>query len=260
MLADYITVHEREVIHLSITELAERSGVSETTVIRLCRHLGYEGYQDFKIRTAQRMVPALTSIHEDLEADDTCLSVARKVFNANIKAIGDTLNALDDESFSEAVEALAGATRIVFIGEGGSNIVARDAEHKFIRLGIPVYATDDNYMKLATATLMQAGEVMVGVSHTGSTKNTVECMSLAQKAGATTIGITGYHKSPITKVSTIVLPVISREIEYRSEAMGSRIAQLCLIDSLYVEVAHKCQNKSLDSLAKVRQGQVSLRF
>jgi len=259
-LADYIIEHEREVIHLSITELAEKSGVSETTVIRFCRHLGYEGYQDFKIRVAQKMVPSLTNIHEDLEEGDRPLAVARKVFNANIKAIQDTLRILDEDVFEKAVQALVSASRIVFIGEGGSGVVAKDAEYKFIRLGIPTYSNTDPYMKLATATLMGPKEVMVGISHSGSTKSTVEAVSLAKQHGATTICITQYQKSPITKVSDIVLPVFSKEVEYRSEATGSRIAQLCLIDSLYVEVAHRLGEKSWENIRKIREAQVGLRF
>lgn len=259
-LADYIIENENDVIHLSITELAERAGVSETTVIRFCRRLGFEGYQDFKIRTAQGIVPQLSNIHEDLAETDTSRAVMKKVFEANMNAIQATLGIVDTEAFEKSAQALYKASRIVFCGEGGSGIVALDAEHKFIRLGIPTYANIDPYMRLANATLMKPNEVLLGISHSGSTKSTVEALGLAQKQGATTICITQYQRSPITKVSDIVLNVFSKEVEYRSEAMGSRIAQLCLLDSLYVEVAKRLKEKSFDSIKKVREAQVSLRY
>ncbi len=259
-LANYIMDNEREVIHLSITELAERADVSETTVIRFCRQLGYEGYQDFKIRTAQGMVPELSNIHEDLSEGDSPRSVLKKVFASSISAIEDTLQIIDEVAFDKAATAIANATRIVFSGEGGSGIIAKDAEHKFIRLGIPTCSNLDPYMRLAAATLMKPSEVMLSISHSGSTKNIVEALSLAKKSGATTICITQYQKSPITKVADIVLTVFSKEVEYRSEAMGSRIAQLCVIDSLYVEVAKRLREKSWDTIKKVREAQVTLRY
>lgn len=259
-LADYIIENERDVIHLSITELAERAGVSETTVIRFCRQLGFEGYQDFKIRTAQGMIPQLSNIHEDLAESDTARAVMKKVFEGNINAIEGTLGIVDPDAFEKAANALHNASRIVFCGEGGSGIVALDAEHKFIRLGIPTYANVDPYMRLANATLMRPNEVIVGISHSGSTKSTVEALSLAQKQGATTICLTQYQKSPITKVSDIILQVFSKEVEFRSEAMGSRIAQLCILDSLYVEVAKRLKDKSVSSIKKVREAQVTLRY
>lgn len=259
-LADYILENEQEIIHLSITELAERSSVSETTVIRFCRHLGYEGFQDFKIRMAQEMVPPLTNIYENLKEGDKAPEVVKKVFNSVIKAIQGTLTVLNEEVFEEAINVLLKAKRIIFVGEGGSGVVAKDAEHKFVRLGIPTYALIDPYMKLATAVLMGPDEVLVGISHSGSTKSTVNAVAQAKNAGATTICITQYQKSPITKESDIVLPVFSQEVEFRSEAMGSRIAQLCLIDSLYVEVAHRLSPKAWDCIQKVRKAQVSLRY
>ena len=259
-LADYIIEHKKDVIHLSITELAERSGVSETTVIRLCRRLGYEGYQVFKIKMAQELVPPLSNIHEDLEEGDDTLSVTKKVFNANITAIRDTLSILNQEVLERAIEALVKAKRIVFVGEGGSACVANDAAHKFMRIGIPVFFYSDPFMEIATAVMMGPGEVMVGISHGGSTKSTVQAMTRAHQSGATTICITQYQKSPITKVSEIVLPVVSKEVEFRSEATGSRIAQLCLIDSLYVAVAHARKDEVWENIRKIREAQVSLRF
>ncbi|MGE5549180.1 MAG: MurR/RpiR family transcriptional regulator [Bacteroidota bacterium] len=259
-LADYIIEHKREVIHLSITELAERSGVSETTVIRFCRHLGFEGYQVFKISMAQDMVPPLSDIHEDLEEGDDPLSVTKKVFAANIAAIRDTLSILDQGLLERAIDVLVKAKRIVFVGEGGSGIVAKDAEHKFIRTGIPVLASSDPFMEIATATLLGTGDVMVGISHSGSTKSTVQAVAQARQAGATTICITQYQRSPITRVSDIVLPVVSKEVAVRSEATGSRIAQLCLIDSLYVGVAHRIGEKASQNIRRIREAQVSLRF
>jgi RpiR family transcriptional regulator, carbohydrate utilization regulator len=259
-VAEYIINHERDVIHQSITELAERCGTSEATVIRFCRKLNFKGFQDFKITIAQAMVSPLESIHEDIEEDDDDLAIARKIYKASIQAIEDSLSVVDSEQLQRAANAMVNARRILFLGVGGSGVVAKDAEHKFLKTGIPVVAYSDIFMQTMSAALVEPGDVVVGISHTGSTKSIVQAMKMAREAGATTICITQFIKSPITKVSDIKLFVVSKEVDYRSEATGSRIAQLCLLDTLYVSVAKQRKVKSIEVIQKTRAAIASEKF
>lgn len=252
-IADYILENSEQIIHLSITELAELAQTAEATIFRLCKRLGYDGYQAFKIALASDLVKPLQNIHQEITPEDSSLTIAAKVFHSNIEALQDTLNLVSEEALEQAIQALHAAERIEFYGLGGSAPIAMDAYHKFIRFGIPCIALTDPHLQVISARLLRGNAVVVGISHSGSNKDTVESLKIARKAGAITICLTNYPKSPITKESDISLVSSSKESHYRSEAMASRIAQLSIIDTLYVGVSMRRQDILLDNLQKIRE-------
>lgn len=252
-VASYILDNPDQIIHLSITELAELAQSAEATIFRLCKRLGYGGYQAFKISLASDLVTPLQNIHEEITPEDRLQTIAAKVFHSNMGALQDTLKLVSEESLERTVQAFHKAERIEFYGLGGSAPIAMDAYHKFLRFGIPCVALTDSHMQVMSARLLKPGAVVMGISHSGSNKDTVESLKAARQAGATTICLTNYPKSPVTKVSDICLFSSSRESYYRSEAMASRIAQLSIIDTLFVGVSLLRRDELLDNLQKIRE-------
>jgi len=252
-VADYVIEHADVVIHFSVSELADQALVSEPTVIRFCRALGCKGYQDFKIRLAQSIVPAVRSIHETVNEGEEVPELIRKVFDANSAAISRTLDTLDFASVRQAILDLAAAETIIFFGLGGSAVVAMDAYHKFFRIGIPCHWFNDPHMALMTAAMMRPGQVFVAVSHSGSSRDVVEALEVAAASGATTLAIVSHSKSPVSKVATRTLCVASSETGYRFEPMASRIAHLSVIDVLSVGVSLHLSDKVVANLAKSRK-------
>jgi RpiR family carbohydrate utilization transcriptional regulator len=120
-----------------VSQLAEEAKVSDPTVIRFCRSLGFKGFQDFQIRLAQSVVPTLRTIHESVDEDVEAPDLVQRVFDANIDAIRSSLKTFDFQTVNTVVETLAHADRIIFHGLGGSAAVAMDAYHEFFRIGIP---------------------------------------------------------------------------------------------------------------------------
>lgn len=259
-VAHYIENHTDEIIYLSISALAEKCQVSETSVIRLCKAMGYEGYQDLKINLAKSMIEPVKYIHEELEENDDVSKIIRKVMVADMKAIEDTLQILDSTEVSKAIEVMAKANKIEFIGLGGSAAVAVDAVHKFFRTGINCSAYMDSHMQIMAASMLEKDDVIVGISHSGSTKDIVDALKVASKAGAATICITSSANSPVTKVSSIQLIVSAKELAYRTEPMASRIAQLSVIDVLSVGVALKRENIVINNLDKTRKALITKRY
>lgn len=252
-VASYILENAEQIIHLSITELAELAQSAEATIFRLCKRLGYGGYQAFKIALASDLVKPLENIHQEITSEDSLSTIAAKVFHSNLEALQDTLKLVDEGSLEKAVESIHQAERIEFYGLGGSAPIALDAYHKFIRVGVPCIALTDSHMQVISARLLKPGAVVLGVSHSGSNKDIVESLRIAREAGAVTICLTNYPKSPLTKVSDICLVSSSRESHYRSEAMASRIAQLSLIDTLFVGVSLRRKDLLLENLQKIRE-------
>ncbi|TVQ37557.1 MAG: MurR/RpiR family transcriptional regulator [Spirochaetaceae bacterium] len=259
-VAKYVLANSEKVIHCSVGEIAESAQVSEPTVIRFCRAMGFKGYQDFKINLAQTIIPVLKSIHETVDENDGIPQVVRKVFNANISAVSNTLNTVDLNAIQAAVDMLAESYRISFFGLGGSAALAMDAHHKFFKIGIPCSWFNDAHMQAMSAALMQPGETLVVISHSGSSKDIVESLRIAREAGASTIAIVSQQKSPVSNSADVSMCVHSSETNYRFEPMSSRIAQLCLIDALSVGVSLRKQDEIVQSLAKTRRALVDKRY
>jgi RpiR family transcriptional regulator, carbohydrate utilization regulator len=247
------------VVTASITELAEKAGTSEPTVIRFCRRLGLGGYMELRLNLA-RDLPSANYIFENVSDADSLAEIAGKILNAHREAITNTLNKLNLDDLDAAVKALRSARRIEFYGMGGSAIVARDAHHKFFRLGIPCVAYDDPHMQVMSAALLGPEDVVVVISHTGSTKDIIDSAKVAQKAGAKIIGILGSENTPLSKICDITLSVFSREAALRLAPMTSRLVQLAVVDVLFVTVAMQDFSTTRERLDKVKRSLVEKRY
>jgi RpiR family transcriptional regulator, carbohydrate utilization regulator len=259
-VANSVLAAPDKVIYQSISELADNAGTSEPTVIRFCRALGFRGYHDLKIQLAQDLVPEVKTIHEEVTAGDDAATLIQKVFRTNALAIENSLDTLDPAAVDQAIRVLAKASRIEFVGHGGSAAVAMDAHHKFFRLGIPCNWQADSHMHIMSAALMDPKNVVVAISHSGSTKDIVETLAIAKKTGAATIAVVSHRKSPVATVADITLCVHARETGFKPEPMSSRIAHLCVIDVLAVGVALRRSEDFVASVQKTRKALVNKRY
>ena len=259
-VAEYILSSAAEVIHFSVSELADKADVSEPTVIRFCRSLGFKGFQDFKIHLAQALIPTVRNIHESVDGDEKVPELIKKVFDANIAAIRNTLGTLDYEAVSEAVSLIAKSEKIIFHGFGGSAVVAMDAYHKFFRIGIPCEWFNDAHMAVMAAAMMKPNQVFLVISHSGSSRDVVESLKVASATGAETVAIVSQQKSPVSKVAKLTLCVDSSETNVKFEPMSSRIAQLSVVDVLSVGVALLRSDEVIANLTKARKALVEKRY
>lgn len=235
-IADFILDDPRNVIHLTINQIADELGLAESTVFRFCQRLGFKGFQAFKISLAAEVVAPLKDIHEKIEEGDSVKSVTEKVFRSNIKTLEDTLQIVDEEAVEKAVAAILSARKIEFFGNGGSAIVAMDGYHKFVRLGLHVAMNLDSHMQLMSASQLGTDDVAVIISHSGSTTDVLDVLRVLKEKNVTILCVTNFAKSPLSKDADIVLYTISEETDFRSEALASRIAELSLIDALYTNL------------------------
>lgn len=236
-VAEAILADPEAVLTSSVTELASRAGASEATVVRFCRSLGYKGYQDFKISLARDLVSPVKSLHEELEEGDEPSEVAKKVFRTHIQALEETLAVTDEEVFSRAVELLAGARHIFFIGVGTSAPNVLDAHNKFFRLGFDTSSQTDSHLQVMQAALLGPADVVVAVSHSGQTRDPIETVRVAKSKGARAIAITNAALSPLAKLCDLTLVTASRETRFRMEALASRIAQTTILNALFMACA-----------------------
>ncbi|MFC3898966.1 MurR/RpiR family transcriptional regulator [Lentzea rhizosphaerae] len=240
-VAKVVLENPATVAHRSITEVAEQAGTSETTVTRFCKAIGVGGYPELRIALAADTARSQARANHDMGGDigpgDDLKQVVGKVAFADARAVEETAEQLDVESLAKVVEAVAGARRVDAYGFGASAFVAFDLQQKLHRIGLTCFAWNDTHVALTSAAVLTGEDVAVGISHTGSTVETVEALRVAREAGATTVALTNFPRSPITEVADLVLTTAARETTFRSGAMASRIAQLTVIDCLFIGVA-----------------------
>ncbi len=259
-VAEFVLENPEEAMHISISEASQLIGVGESTIIRFCRSLNYKGFQEFKLRLAQDLVEPVSYIHENVTFDDTTDDIAKKVYQTNLKAVEDTMKVLDPEMIDVAAKFLAEARRIDIYGVGFSLFTAHDAKLKLARLGRMVDAFGDSHLQSMAAVSLQKGDVAIGISHSGSTKNVVDALSSAHEGGAVTIAITNFSPSPITKVADVVLLTSAPESAFGGEVLASRIAQLCVVDVLSVTVAITLGERSLELIEKTSEAVKKKRY
>lgn len=227
----------------SVAEIAEGASTSTTTVVRFTRKIGYDRFKDFRHdlteeNLRERLALAGTNAQSpDIVAGDTLDDIVAKVAANESLSIADTAQALDTEALTRAAAAVAGARRVDIFGVGASSIVAVDLQRKLSRIGRVALEWPDPHAAWTAAAILDQHAVAVAISHSGATADTVDFLRLAARSGATTIAITNHAESTLASSADIVLQTAARETAFRSGALGSRIAQLMVVDCLFIGVA-----------------------
>ena len=238
---------------LPVSELADRAYVSKPTVVRFCRSIGYDGLSDFKHKLAGSVSEGVPFIHRSVDVDDKTSDIMVKVIDNTVAAFLKYRNEASVGAIDKAVIALVSAystgRRIEFFGVGNSGIVARDAQHKFFRLGINGVAHSDGHMQVMSASLMQHGDCVIVISNSGRTRDLMDSCDIARKNGATTIVITS-SGSPLASAGDIHLAADHPEGYERYSPMVSRLLHLMIIDILATCVALRIGSEKLQPLLR----------
>ncbi|MYL33932.1 SIS domain-containing protein [Pontibacillus yanchengensis] len=221
------------VLYGSVTDLADRAGVGETTALRFCRKIGFRGYQEFKLAIAKDLSNPTSEEHDSEKPVTLSQSLATHAKHT----IDETLQMVDDQTVDECIDALNAAHTIHFFGVGTSGVTAMDAKMRFLRIGFRTDAIIDPHVQSMTAATLGEGNVVVGISVSGSTKDTIDSLSIAKENGATVIVITHYVRSPITKIADYVLLSGGRQSPLEGGSIGAKMSQLYLIDILSTGLA-----------------------
>jgi DNA-binding MurR/RpiR family transcriptional regulator len=244
-VVDYILTNFTEVIRMTLAELAQNSGVSDATVVRLCRSLGYNNFLELKIALTRSMDDSSRLIHDDVREDDSSSTVARKVLQTAIQAVQDTLQVLDEQAFERAVDLLHNADRILIAGVGTSGPLAHELYNRLIRLHMNCHVHTDIYLQMVEAALMTGRDVVVLISQNGTTAGPIRTAAEARRKGAKIIVITGNSVSELSELADVILLTVSHET--RLDTIDSRVAQHALIQALYVALAMRMMSTANES-------------
>lgn len=237
-VADYTLQNPKQVLFMSITDLAEACEVGDTSVFRFCKTMELKGYQEFKMMISLSLradVENRMELDGDISLNDTFPDLAKKVLNTNMNALTETYSLLDERRFMQAIDYLHEAERIYFYGVGASLLTAMKAMNKFLRIESKVYCVQDSHMQAMQASMLTPQDAAVFFSYSGATKDTIHVAEVAKKAGARIICLTRFAKSPLTLHSDITLLCGANEGPLQGGSTSAEISQLFLIDLMYTE-------------------------
>ena len=240
-IADYMLLQRQECQYMSISEMAEVAGVAEATVSRFCRRLGYKGYSAFKLAvagaaSAQRPINPL---YGEVQPEDSVGDMCQKIYAADVDAITQTLAMVNPAAITTAADMLVSAERVLCMGLGGSMVLAREAAHLFSTALPNFFAVEDSHFQAMRCAMLTGRDVVIYFSYSGSTRDIVDVMKIAQDRGARTILITRFPKSPGAACADVVLECGAREGPLQMGSVAARMGQLYLVDVLFSEVCRR---------------------
>lgn len=246
------------VLNMTISQIAEACGTSVASVVRFCQAVGVSGYAELRMALATELGKEAAqfgsglTLGAEIARTDTLEEMAAKVASLEMLAIEETVSNLDLRALERVVDALDKAPRILLFGIGASHFVAQDLHHKLFRVGRNAFLLADAHEAWTAALLSPKDTVAIGFSHSGTTADTVRFLELAHENGAVTVAVTGAPESKLARAADERLVTHARESALRAGAMVSRIAQLVLVDCLFLGVMRLRYEQTIDALRRTR--------
>ncbi len=253
IVADYLREHAGRRLDLSITELAQVLGLSEATISRVSRALGYAGFSDLKLSLAEGAVgrSQITNIPAELVPSDDILTTSATLSVLLSASIQGTQRMLNAESLNAAVDALRQSQKVVLAGVGGAAAICDEAVHIFMKAGLDATSYSDGYSQVVAAANLSPECLMIGISHTGTTNPVAQALTLARRNGAATIAITSDARSIVANAADIVLTTwtsATPSVPLHGDYLEGRVSQMFLIDLLYLGLLFEKGAKRVDHL------------
>ncbi len=234
-VADFFLEDTPGIIRMTLADVAAESGVSDASVLRFCRSMGYKRWLEFKIDLTQSLHRPSERLLDEVKIEDPPGVLAKKVFQNSIQAIIDTRAVLDEEQFERAIELISKAEKIMIVGVGTSGPIAHEMYNRFFRLGLNCKVQTDSYLQLMESALLSSRDLVIVISQTGDSTDPIRTTALAKSRGCCVIAITGNSGSKLTNFADVVLLSVSHE--NRIETIASRIAQYALTHALFIGLA-----------------------
>ena len=257
-VASYVLENLDEVIEMRVVDLASKSSVSEPTVIRFCRAIGFDGFQSFKLQLAQQLGLGSVFTQFAVEDSDTVADLLNKVFDTTVGSLITVRDEINSAVLEQAIDTISDARRVEFYGFGASGSVAADAQHKFFRLQLSSAAYTDPHIQRMSAISLGSADVVVAISQSGETQALLESVELAREAGANVIGLAPQNTS-LSRLCNLAIYVNMEEDLESFTPVSSRIAHLVVIDVLATGVARHRKPLLKEHLERLEKSQKALR-
>ena len=241
-VADFVLKNPEKAASSTISELSKAVGISTASVVRFCEDIEFSSFTAFRLAVSvaseqRRVAREIFAIDRDeIDPNDSMHEVVAKTVFHEVEAIQQTGSNLDLKTLEKVVGLITKAKRIELFGLGSSSLATQDLRQKLHRIGLFAFDSPDNHQAITSSALMNPGDVGIVFSHSGVTPETLEVLQIMKRSGAKTVAVTNFPESVISRNADFRLTTVAKETRYRSGAMSSRIAQLALVDFLFVRI------------------------
>ena len=257
-VANFVISSPEKVLFMSITDVADECGVAEASIYRFCRTMKAKGYQEFKMNLSFCLSKrgAQSAPDQNVGAVNGSSLLADKVLANHINALNATRQLVVPSQIEKVVEMIHDAEMVSFFGIGHSLLTAREANNKFLRITGKTSCIEDSHMQAMSAAMMTEKDVMIILSYSGATKDTVYVAEIAKEAGAGIVAITRFRKSPLAVYADEILLCGADEAPLDGGSLGVKMSQLYVVDLLFQEYFHKYHDESEENLKKTSKAVV----
>lgn len=249
MLMKYIKENIEYVSYMPISQIAKESNIGEATITRFSKKMGFSSLQDFKVTLAQEISinnKSKTIINSNIENDEPAIDTAKKLLSSNITTLEKTVDLINNQDIHNCANMIINARRIYFIGIGYSGIIAQDSNYKFMRIGLNCMSFDSSHTMIMMASIMEAEDLLIAISHTGETDAIIKTVELAKQNNVNIISITQNQESKLKDRSDINLAYVSEETILETGSISSKLAQIFLLDLIYTQVVKEKSSEAID--------------
>ncbi len=239
-----------EVENCRLSDLSEQFGVSEAVVVKMAKKLDFKGFKQLKEALLQYYRLPNSELYSEICLDDDAESVVEKVFNNSIHALHETREILSIDALERSSVLMTERTNRYFYGVAGSAAIAADACHKFLRIGVHCDMIQDPHLMMMTAAMLDETGLVFAISHSGQTTAVLDPVRIAKANGAAVVALTSYPYSSLAKAADIVLCSTSMSSPWMGENAAVRIAQLNILDALFILTAKRDHVRASQALTK----------
>ena len=258
LVADFVLKDPKSVVTMKTAEASSAIGISEPTLIRFCKALGFSGYQEFKINLSQQLAADDYFAMYEIEEDDSIHELCEKVFDTTISEILNVRSQINQDILESAIEALANAQRVEVYAFGGSAPVAMDAQHKFFRLKISSSFISDPHIQLMSANSLSKNDVLLAISQSGTTSALIDSVKIVRKSGVKVIGIMP-ENTPLANICDYPISINVGDNNRITKPHTSRIAYTAVIDVMTMGIA-QLKPEAQEHLYNIADSQRSLKI
>ena len=252
LIADYILENPTCIASSTANSLAEATRTSPATVVRFCRKIGFNGLADMKMSVLHNHVD-YGNAAMDLRRSDSVGEIKRKVVNFTKLVLDQLMETLDDSAMEAAAQAIAGASHVVVLGEGGSGSISRAAYDILLKLAISCQLVEDPFFQSMVISMMEPSDVLLMIVNSGRTINMMDSAAQARANGIKTIGIVGPANSPLSKHLDIEIRTSLFSSDYFSDLSAARTCELITISILHSIIALSSSEERLERGRKIAE-------
>ncbi|HGM3508288.1 TPA: MurR/RpiR family transcriptional regulator [Clostridioides difficile] len=252
LLIAYIKENIEDVFYKPISQIAKESNIGEATITRFVKKMNFSGLQDFKVTLAQEIstINKKNIINKNIQNDEPALDTAKKLLSSNITTLENTVEIINSTDVHDCARLIIDAKKVYFIGIGYSGIIAQDSNYKFMRIGLNCVSFDSSHTMIMMSSIMEEGDLIVAISHSGETEEIIKTVKLARANNAKIISITENKNSELKDISDVHLSYVSGETVLETGSISSKLAQFFIIDLVYTQVVKELSSEAIERKIK----------